>query len=137
MKDNKLFSLIGIGVLVLYLIAAVIFLVNFRSEVEVQRVRTVKPLGSVPNETKLESLLKNFIRDTGGMVNNVEISYDQSNLTVDLSDKWNNLAEGYQEKLIKKFGRSLIGIYNQAGYGSVRLVKFYDPFTSGSQDYVR
>jgi len=133
-KDNRIFTAIGITILILYLIAAVIYLLNLQTQVKIQNARQLNLIG-IKKIYWLERSLKGFVLDSGGMVTALDISYDGSLVTVDLAEEWDLLKESYKERLIKKYGSTLISLYRQAGFYGVRQVKFYDCFGPVSEDY--
>jgi len=135
MKEKKVQFIVGVSVAALFLIAVAIFLFNLSTEVKVQRVQQVKPIENAISGRELERLLNHFIAESGGVIQKVDLSYDQRAVTVDLSDTWDSMKDAYKEDAVNKFGRNLVDLYKKAGIGSIRVVKFYDQFSASSQDY--
>jgi hypothetical protein len=135
MKEKKVQLIVGVSVAALFLVAVAIFLFNLNSEVKVQRVQQVKPIESIISGRELEKLLKHFVAESGGVIQQIDLSYDQKAVTVDLSETWDSMKDDYKENAINKFGRNLVDLYQKAGIKSIRVVKFYDQFSAFSQDY--
>lgn len=135
MKEKKVQIIIAVSVAALFIIAVGIFLFNLSNEVKVEKVQQVKPIENQISGRELERLLKHFIAESGGVIQQIDLSYDQKAVTVDLSETWDSMKDDYKENAINKFGRNLVDLYSKAGIKSIRVVKFYDQFSAFSQDY--
>jgi len=136
MKEKNLYTLLGVVFLALYFVSTLIFIFSLRNEIKVQKAQHLQ-IFRLGHESRLDNLLDRFIRDSGNMITHVGLSYDQSVITVDLAENWSLLKESYKEKLIKNFGSALFGLYQNAGYASAQVVKFYDSYGPVSEDYRR
>jgi len=74
MKEKKVQLIVGVSVAVLFILAVGIFLFNLSNEVKVEKVQQVKPIESIISGRELEKLLKHFIAESGGVIQQIDLS---------------------------------------------------------------